>query len=219
MLTILLLLPIALARLAPRQNATASAVSSAAATPSAAWNGSTSSYTLPSNITFVTVKMPYKTNATNATTTTTGSAAVNQTIEVTGFSQDGLDQFLGIPFAQPRKLHKSMCFWYCDLGAALSLTTLPLTSAIGALRFAHPKPAIYNSTKLNATVPGPACYQDARGQQNFFRGVGISEDCLTLNIMTPKGAANHTSGANVTAHVVGNATATNTTGLPVMVWM
>jgi carboxylesterase type B len=91
-----------------------------------------------------------------------------------------------------------------------------LTSAIGDLRFAHPKPAIYNSTTLNATTPGPACLQDARGQQDFFRGVGISEDCLTLNIMTPKGAANRTTTSNAT--VVGNA-ANNTGGLPVMVWM
>lgn len=56
---------------------------------------------------------------------------------------------------------------------------------------------MYNSTNITATKTPPACLQP---KNMLDGGAGQSEDCLTLNVLTPRGA-------------VGNAS------LPVMVWI
>jgi para-nitrobenzyl esterase len=49
---------------------------------------------------------------------------------------------------------------------------------VGPLRFAAPRPNILRGT-IDATKPGPVCLQ-------VRKEVGTSEDCLQLNIYTPK---------------------------------
>lgn len=68
----------------------------------------------------------------------------------------GVDQFLGIPYAEP---------------------------PLGALRFADPQPYTSGdpSQQIDATSYGPACLQD----RAFEAANGLSEDCLTLNIYRP----------------------------------
>ncbi|KAK0628008.1 Secreted lipase [Lasiodiplodia hormozganensis] len=72
----------------------------------------------------------------------------------------GVDQFLGIPYAEP---------------------------PLGALRFADPQPYTSGdpSQQIDATSYGPACLQD----RAFEAANGLSEDCLTLNIYRPTAAA------------------------------
>ncbi|KAF8313074.1 alpha/beta-hydrolase [Clavulina sp. PMI_390] len=69
----------------------------------------------------------------------------------------GLDQFLGIPFAQP---------------------------PVGKLRYAAPSPVQYTShTVVNATAFGPVCMQDT----SDFNVSQMSEDCLSINVFRPTG--------------------------------
>ncbi|KAB2575681.1 Lipase 1 [Lasiodiplodia theobromae] len=72
----------------------------------------------------------------------------------------GVEQFLGIPYAEP---------------------------PLGALRFADPQPYTSGdpSQQIDATSYGPACLQD----RAFEAANGLSEDCLTLNIYRPTAAA------------------------------
>lgn len=68
-----------------------------------------------------------------------------------------LDQFLGIPYAEPPTRN---------------------------LRFANPVPYITNASQTyDATKYGPGCSQD----EAFAGPNGLSEDCLTLNIIKPCG--------------------------------
>ena len=68
-----------------------------------------------------------------------------------------LDQFLGIPYAQP---------------------------PIANLRFANPLPARSSPHEtIDATAYGPGCSQ----LKYFTEYNGLSEDCLTLNVIRPKG--------------------------------
>ncbi|KAK5271243.1 hypothetical protein LTR96_003067 [Exophiala xenobiotica] len=85
-------------------------------------------------------------------------------------SIQGLDQFLGIPYANP---------------------------PTGALRFANPEPFNGSLSKpYNATAYGPGCLQNPLyGLYN-----GLSEDCLTVNVVRPH---------NLTA----------SSKLPVLVWI
>lgn len=55
-----------------------------------------------------------------------------------------------------------------------------------------------NTSTVNATVPGPACLQP---KNELMSAWGMSEDCLTLQVLTPNG----TAGTDAK--------------LPVMVWM
>lgn len=78
----------------------------------------------------------------------------------------GVEQFLGIPYAEP---------------------------PLGALRFADPQP--YTSgdplQQIDATSYGPACLQD----RAFEAANGLSEDCLTLNIYRPAANTPNTTGS------------------------
>lgn len=54
---------------------------------------------------------------------------------------------------------------------------------IGDLRWKGPEPEPSWTGVRNATKPGDSCVQDA---SSFTIGSGISEDCLYLNVFTPK---------------------------------
>jgi para-nitrobenzyl esterase len=75
-----------------------------------------------------------------------------------GFRSQGVNQFLGIPFALP---------------------------PVGPLRWSAPRPASWSGVK-NATAFGPSCLQAsipaARAARESF-----SEDCLSLNVFAPPG--------------------------------
>ncbi|HEV2599064.1 carboxylesterase/lipase family protein [Sphingopyxis sp.] len=90
---------------------------------------------------------------------------------VAGATTDGVASFKGVPFA---------------------------ASPVGALRWSAPAPAVPWTTPRDATAYGPDCMQNPLpGVQPGSRP--MSEDCLTLNVWTPKPA----KGAK----------------LPVMVWI
>lgn len=125
------------------------------------------------------------TTNTTSTGTTTGSASPptvtiypssggSKPVSVTGvaYPQFGQDVYLGIPYAAP---------------------------PVGHLRFTPPQQAIYNSSSISAQKQPPACLQ--RPTAMYTELYGQSEDCLYLNIFTPKGSNQ------------------NTTRLPVLVWV
>lgn len=58
-----------------------------------------------------------------------------------------------------------------------------LTPATGPLRFSRPVPKEYDGSVL-AHAPGPACLQPPGPAAGEY---GMSEDCLSLNIMVPSG--------------------------------
>ncbi|PPQ98066.1 hypothetical protein CVT26_003292 [Gymnopilus dilepis] len=123
-----------------------------------------------------------------------GAALVGPTVKLdsgtfTGITAGGVSQFLGIPFAQP---------------------------PVGDLRLRLPQPNLpYNGTHL-ATTFGPACPQQQTGLPlppglasetiDLITNLGIdaifpdSEDCLTINVITPT-------------------TATSRSKLPVVLWI
>lgn len=77
---------------------------------------------------------------------------------VEGFYQDGINQFLGVPYA---------------------------AAPVGELRWREPQPVVPYDTVLLAKDFGPDPMQmDIFGDMNF-RGRGRSEDCLYLNIWAP----------------------------------
>ncbi|OJD38004.1 carboxylesterase type b protein [Diplodia corticola] len=84
------------------------------------------------------------------------SVSTSQGIYHPNTSIPGVEQFLGIPYAEP---------------------------PVGALRFAAPVPYTSGnaSQHVDATRYGPACLQD----RAFEEDNGLSEDCLTLNIFRP----------------------------------
>lgn len=84
-------------------------------------------------------------------------------VEYVGLSSDGIEYFMGIPYAQDTS---------------------------GANRFKPPRPYFpAPGTRVDATKPGPACPQ-ALGQGFPPLALGsiteVSEDCLSLNIARPK---------------------------------
>jgi len=82
---------------------------------------------------------------------------------ITGFVEDGVTKFLGIPYAQP---------------------------PVGELRFAYPQP-VEAYGELNATEFGSKCNQiQAFGEH--AGEAGGSEDCLFLNIFLPNGTLDAT---------------------------
>jgi len=87
---------------------------------------------------------------------------------LTGKSDNGASVFLGVPYAAP---------------------------PVGALRWAPPKPALaYGATPRHATAFGASCPQQLNPQGVMMwsteymspAGPGVAEDCLFLNIWTPK---------------------------------
>ncbi|WP_051939149.1 carboxylesterase/lipase family protein [Phaeacidiphilus oryzae] len=72
-----------------------------------------------------------------------------------GGTADGVDRFLGIPYAAP---------------------------PVGHRRWQPPAPAAAWAGVRSATAYGPRCLQAANGQS---AGPGMSEDCLYLNVYTP----------------------------------
>lgn len=79
--------------------------------------------------------------------------------ELNGITQDGVDQFRGIPYAQ---------------------------APVGALRWVEPQPAASWAGRRDASRFGPACPQ---APAPFADVAGNSEDCLTLNVYVPQGVA------------------------------
>lgn len=79
---------------------------------------------------------------------------------VQGVLQDGVQRFLGIPFAQP---------------------------PVGALRWRPPQTPASHSAPLLATHFGPHCPQTEI--YSGFNTPSTSEDCLYLNVFAPQGAA------------------------------
>ena len=79
-------------------------------------------------------------------------------------------------------------------------------SAVGDLRFALPKPAVYAST-INATINGPACLQAAPDYASGFGDLvgpyGMSEDCLQLNVLVPRDVITIGTGMPVLVFVHG----------------
>jgi para-nitrobenzyl esterase len=83
----------------------------------------------------------------------------NGTVESTVPPKDGVRSFKGIPFAQP---------------------------PIGDLRWREPQPVKNWRGVRNADKFGPACMQRLSPNADYwFRGDGMSEDCLSLNVWTP----------------------------------
>jgi len=83
----------------------------------------------------------------------------NGIIESTVAPKDGVRSFKGIPFAQP---------------------------PVGDLRWREPQPAKNWSGVRNADRFGPGCMQRLSPNADYwFRGDGMSEDCLYLNVWTP----------------------------------
>lgn len=65
-----------------------------------------------------------------------------------------------------------------------------LTAATGQLRFKPPVPkALDKLAAINATRPGPACMQQSSPSNKLASTYGLSEDCLTLQVLTPPKAA------------------------------
>lgn len=83
----------------------------------------------------------------------------NGVLQANATPKDGVRSFKGIPFAQP---------------------------PIGDLRWREPQPAKNWSGVRNADEFGPTCMQrTGPGADYWFRGRGMSEDCLYLNVWTP----------------------------------
>jgi para-nitrobenzyl esterase len=83
----------------------------------------------------------------------------NGTVESTVPPKDGIRSFKGIPFAQP---------------------------PVGDLRWREPQPVKNWPGVRNADKFGPTCMQRLSPNADYwFRGDGMSEDCLYLNVWTP----------------------------------
>jgi len=83
----------------------------------------------------------------------------NGAIETTAPPSSGVRSFKGIPFGQP---------------------------PVGALRWREPQPVKNWSGVRNADQFGPRCMQRTTPNSDYwFRGNGMSEDCLYLNVWTP----------------------------------
>ncbi len=83
----------------------------------------------------------------------------NGTLESTTPPRDGVRSFKGIPFAQP---------------------------PVADLRWREPQPVKNWQGVRNADQFGPRCMQrTSPGADYWFRGNGMSEDCLYLNVWTP----------------------------------
>ena len=84
---------------------------------------------------------------------------VNGLVESTEPPKDGVRSFKGLPFAQP---------------------------PVGDLRWREPQPVKHWSGVRGADKFGPTCMQRLSPNADYwFRGDGMSEDCLYLNVWTP----------------------------------
>jgi len=83
----------------------------------------------------------------------------NGVVESTDPPKDGVRSFKGLPFAQP---------------------------PVGDLRWREPQPVKHWSGVRRADTFGPTCMQRLSPNADYwFRGDGMSEDCLYLNVWTP----------------------------------
>jgi para-nitrobenzyl esterase len=88
----------------------------------------------------------------------------NGILEAAAPPKDGVRTFKGIPFAQP---------------------------PVGDLRWREPQPVKNWTGTRNADQFGPRCMQrTSPGADYWFRGNGMSEDCLYLNVWTPAKSGN-----------------------------
>lgn len=98
---------------------------------------------------------PTMTSAPTAPMAATTSGAVQ------GLSEDGIDRFLGIPYAAP---------------------------PVGALRWRAPQKAGAWAEVRPAVTPGPICMQrTGAGVEDGVNASAMSEDCLYLNLWRPQG--------------------------------
>jgi len=81
--------------------------------------------------------------------------------DVIGFSESGVNRWLGIPFAAP---------------------------PVGDLRWKAPQPVVIWDSVRNAKAFGPAAMQHNIWGDMMYRSDGFSEDCLYLNVWAPEGA-------------------------------
>jgi len=95
-----------------------------------------------------------------APTCAAGTTVQTATGPVCGVVDDGINKWLGIPFAAP---------------------------PVGKLRWAPPQPAAPWTSTLNATAFGNTCAQPPNGSPGVGPFSG-SEDCLFLNVWAPPGA-------------------------------
>lgn len=95
--------------------------------------------------------------ARQGTATWNGPVAVTSLGEARGIIEEGVETFLGLPYAQP---------------------------PLGQLRFAPPVPLVSWNGPVEATGFGPACPQPAIEPSDIINS-RIDEDCLTLNVWTP----------------------------------
>jgi para-nitrobenzyl esterase len=79
---------------------------------------------------------------------------------VRGVRGPAVDSYQGIPYAQP---------------------------PTGDLRWRAPRPVRPWTTAIDATTPGPACAQNEPGKPAGTTLPGSGEDCLYLNVTTPRG--------------------------------
>lgn len=154
---------------------------------------------IPAAIAIPTFKRQNGTDTISETNTTArasiGGADNPITVVGTVDAQLGLDKYLNIPFAKPRKTPHSS-------GRNIRTDSL----AVGDLRFALPKPAEYSGT-INATVNGPACLQATPDYASAFGDLvgpyGTSEDCLQLNVLVPRDVITIGTGMPVMVFVHG----------------
>ena len=86
----------------------------------------------------------------------------NGTLQSNAAAKDGVRSFKGIPFAQP---------------------------PVGDLRWREPQPAANWTGVRDGSEFGSRCMQTQVYKDMIFRDKGISEDCLYLNVWTPKNAS------------------------------
>lgn len=106
--------------------------------------------------------------------------------QIEGVAKDGIASFKGIPFAAP---------------------------PVGDLRWKAPQPLKAWTGIRNATQYGPAPMQDPRIALLSTGGVGISEDCLYLNVWTP--AKNRGEKLPVMVWIYGGGFAMGATSTPI----
>lgn len=100
--------------------------------------------------------------------------------ELAGKALDGVDAFLGVPYAAP---------------------------PVDALRWRAPQPVPSWTGQRDAAQFGPACYQEVASawgpySSEFLAGLPISEDCLLLNVWKP---AKGSPGLPVVVYIHGGA--------------
>ncbi|XP_061177723.1 uncharacterized protein LOC133186505 [Saccostrea echinata] len=84
---------------------------------------------------------------------------------------------------------------------------------IGSLRFRKPQPVVPWNGVLDATKPGPSCYQKiSKSYKKFLPSMNVSEDCLYMNIYIPA-SVSHTNKFSVMVYIHGGGYSTKSANL------